>query len=179
MTAKTNRDRTTWRCIFGTRFFRTEIQPQVQAEWRAKTGKEAPYGALQTIWRRQHCMILNHWGSDECPYDETECALAYLTAIRHAIEDSHRSPKGWFFAHAKIQAILRADHKPLARDRATTLELRTDGQEGDSGAPTPSAHAGRGVSRTNTGPQRIGQLLGSLDVRPHQGPAEDGKESTK
>ena len=125
-----------WPCVFRDPFTKEEINKRLAA-------LGAPIGAFTRVWRWEHCATLNPYGSDSCPYESEDCALAYFITAQQAM-DAHTSKVGLFKALAKRKGIERADNKPLARDTVRTdgLEGRSGGLRGGAGTRPPDDMAG-------------------------------------
>ena len=155
-------------CIFRTEFCRAQVDPRVQSQWRARTGKAAPFGDLRRTWVREHCVRVAP-AQGLCPYREQDCALAFLSAVQTSLT-ARKNPMGYFRRVAKTLALDRLDSKPLSRD-----------QEGPS-APDRLADSdaeGSGLRGSKTRPVAIGDVLRTLDPGSRQRPAHDGETSTK
>jgi hypothetical protein len=187
-------------CVFRSRFVRDEIDPKVKDLWERTTGNPAPFGRLRMNFQREHCRAINPYGG-ECPYREEECGQAFLDAVRNCLLPWVTNPAAYFVKVAKSSGITRADNKPLAREmhrgpqgpgHAGSPRSGTgEGRQGDlDGLGGP--HPPRGVvpqllgdededrlRRATHRPQPIGDLLGSLNLGPRQGPAENGSTSAK
>lgn len=172
-------------CVFRGSFVRTDIDPRVQLEWRAATGKEAPFGALRKMWKSQHCLRLGDGTPETCPYSERDCGMAFLLAVRQALRPDIKSRTGYFRVVSKSMALTRADEKPRSRDAETPTPIvaqgaaglghhaRRDGDlpggAGDGIVPGVAGSPGVDLHRpTPSGrrPVSIGSVLGSFDVRP-------------
>lgn len=167
-----------WPCIFSEPLIREQVDPRVAAQWQAVFGKRAPFGDLRNSWRRHHCRTLNPYGSETCPYAVRDCALAFYAAtkvVTGRIPPPDR-PGGFFIKVAKGMGAARADNKPLARDR--TMEHAAQGPS-QPGAPATRVDPGSWVRGPEDRPFTIGDVLGSLNLRPREGSADDGKESPK
>lgn len=151
-------------CCFKEPFTREQVDPRVKAKWEAAYGKRAPFGNLRAMWVREHCQILAPYDDADCPYDKVDCALSFLTAVEVVTEVKRVSPTGYFRSVARTLAFGRAEDKPLARQRDTGA-----GQQRDEAGPL-------GVRRAPRGPERLGDLLRSLDVGPREGRAPDGRQ---
>jgi hypothetical protein len=155
-------------CIFRTEFCRAQVDPRVQEQWLARTGKKAPFGDLRRTWVREHCVRV---APDQglCPYPERDCALAFLAAVQTSLT-ARTNPAGYFRRVSKTMALDRLDAKPLSRD-----------QEGPR-APDHVADGdaeGQWLRRATSRLVSIGDVLGTIDLGPRQGPTHDGKESTE
>lgn len=148
-----------WECVFKAPFLRTEINARLY-----ERDPRTPFGMFSKIWREEHCRTLNPYGSEDCPYDERDCALAYYAAVSHAqATPGVRSMPAFFRSVAKRMGLERADDKPLARDR---VNRRTNGRteaprSGDAGAEGRGTAEGRAVSRT--APRSLASLFGEDD----------------
>lgn len=97
-------------------------------------GSSAPFGELRRLWRVEHCQELNPYGSDSCPYREEQCALAFYIATERVTSRFLSSPKGYFKKYARTLAGIRADQKPLQREREErTIEAEKPAMERLSG----------------------------------------------
>ncbi len=170
-------------CVFSTEFMRKGIDPRVKTEWEGAFGEPAPFGKLRQMWKTQHCTKVDPYNTG-CPYPEADCSLAYLVAVQRTAGAHPERPTGYFRAVALSMGLDRADNKPLERDTVRRTDVRKEGHAGgvpggsSSGRETgglPEDHL-RGPSRR---PQRIGELLGGLDLRPHQRPTKDVQEGNK
>lgn len=177
-------------CIFRGSFIREQVDPRVKVIWKEKTGKEPPFGDLRRIWRQRHCSEVNPYGSDMCPYTEADCSLAFLQAIETSLSRSTSNPTGYFRRVARTGGERRAEDKPLTRnlgpatghpDASGRTIMGGDAQgPGDPGNRQPGPAEGQGdVPRPITRPIAIGDLLGSLDLRPRTRPSDDGEAGTK
>ena len=155
-------------CIFRTEFCRAQVDPRVQSQWRARTGKAAPFGDLRRTWVREHCVRVAP-AEGLCPYPERDCALAFLAAVQTSLT-AETNPMGYFRRVAKTLALERLDNKPLSRDQEGPRD-RDPVDQGDG--------SGQGLRSATTRLLAIGDVLGSLNLGSRQGPAHDGEESTK
>ena len=179
-------------CVFRSRFIREEIDPRVKVLWERTTGQSAPFGRLRMNFQREHCRAINPYGG-ECPYREEECGTAFLAAVQNSLLPWITDPAAYFVKVARSSGIERADNKPLAREmhREQTGSGNTGDVRGGHGprfdgdlAVVRSSNAIRDIRpeednlrRSHARPIAIGDLLGSIDPRPRQGPADDGKAS--
>lgn len=189
----------TYRCIFSEPGMR-EQRDLIQRLWRSRFGKSAPFGYFTKTWRERHCATLNPYGSEDCPYAKAECMTAFGLAAMDA--SNWLDPKGRFYHSVRASAAMRADNKPLSRDR-----MRTDGPQGPGDSrgsiprhqprPDPGLGGGaesrtrdesdqlaptsgsRDMRRSGRGLVPMDEVLRSLDLGPHQKPTTDGKESRK
>lgn len=183
-----------WECWISTNLAE-EIDPAVDKLWRSTYGKRPPFGDLRNQWRRQHCRTLNPYGSESCPYSMADCAAAFLAAVQVSCRSELKSPVGYFIRVAKSEAAKRADNKPLNRGlTASTVygSIRRTGVPneepkaqgpGITGPPTEGTESrqtdsGR-LRRPSSGPVSIGDLLGQIDPRPHQGSTPTREESNE
>jgi hypothetical protein len=150
-------------CVFSTEFVRTQVDPRVLEAFEA-CGKRPKFGDLRQQWRRQHCAVLNPYSSSTCPYAPEDCALAFLTACQRSADKA--SPVGYFRKIARSMALDRAENKPLERERE---------RPGNARAAPIHPEAGSDVRSPQTGPTRIGALLGSLNLGPYPRPERDGR----
>ena len=184
-------------CCFREPIVREVIDPHVHDEWRRAFGVKAPFGNLRRIWKQRHCETLNPYGDEYCPYDKADCATAFLQAVQVTCAQAEKSPTGYFRSVAQTSALKRADEKPMARATFTANERPGQSKRGSRGAgprhgrlPGGAAVAGADESgaaavpvepsslrRTVTRPVAVGQVLGSLDLRPRERPADDGQAS--
>ena len=184
-------------CVFSTAFIRETVDPVVASVWEERLGTKAPFGKLRQMWKTQHCTKDDPYNTG-CPYPMEDCALAFLIAVQRTAAAHPARPTGYFRTVALTLGLDRADNKPLARDivRRTDVHKERDTSSlasGDrsrrpgnaEGAGTPGIHeAGdapvvpseTGLRRADHRPVRIGELLGSINVRPHQGPPTDSQE---
>lgn len=164
-----------WPCVFRGRFIREQVDPRVQASWKRTYGRAAPFGDLRRQWREEHCSRLNPYGSEDCPYSERDCAIAFYKAVQHVTAERADTPMGLFKVVARSYAFDRAENKPLARDR-----VQTDVRPGDSGGGGVRDDEGSDdVPRPITRPVSIGDVLRSIDPRPRERPIDESKESAK
>jgi hypothetical protein len=175
-------------CVFKGAFVREQVDPRVQEEWKAATGKPAPFGDLRRTFRAGHCAAINPYGGSECPYREEECATAFLSCVRAALAPGIKNNAAYFRVVAQSSGARRADEKPLAREmHREERAAQGPGDEGSLGASPQPGHAGyelgvgggaadlRGPFARPTG---IREVLRSFNVRPREGPADDGKEGS-
>ena len=187
-----------WPCIFRGHFIREQVDPRVKTLWERTTGKPAPFGRLRLAFQKEHCRSINPYGSDGCPYREEECAIAFLGTVQSSLLPWIEDPAAYFVKVARSTGIERADNKPLAREMHRE---EGPGHDGDLRGGHPARRRrdlapvrGRNPSqrvvpevldeedhlrRAHARPDAIGNLLGSLNLGPRQGPAHDGKESTQ
>lgn len=185
-----------WPCIFRGRFIREQVDPRVKTLWERTTGRPAPFGRLRLTFQKEHCRSINPYGSESCPYREDECAMAFLSAVQNSLLPWIEDPAAYFVKVARSAGIERADNKPLAREKhreegpSHAGDLRGGHASGRRRgvAPVRGVHPSQGVvpqvldeedhlRRARTRPNAIGDLLGSLNLGPRPGPANDGKES--
>lgn len=172
------------RCVFHTKFLQQEVDPRVDQLWPGKT----PFGDLRRTWRMRHCATVNpYWDSEMCPYPASNCALAFLAAVQTATFTGVRNPMGLFRTLARSDGLRRLEDKPLARDQARGEEGPSltrvapgdpeprPGDDGAGGTPAPEDHL-RGARRR---PVSAGEVLRSLNLGSHQGPAPDGGPGNK
>jgi len=165
------------KCVFSTPFIREQVDPRVKKLWSDRYGKGAPFGNLRLMWKERHCATLNPYGSENCPYRPEDCALAFLAAVERVTAPDVTNPTGMFRTISTLMAAERADNKPLARDRIVNVGSK----EGPSNTRTPAGDipAGPGVRSRTAVPQRISELLGSLDLGARKGPTPNGEEGKK
>lgn len=181
-----------WPCIFGLEFTRKDIHKRLYKQY-----PKYPFGAFTRAWRWEHCARINPYGSESCPYEPTDCALAYFKTAQDAME-AHTSKVGLFKALAKRRGMIRAENKPLPRDRVRTdgLEERASGLRSgartgpdddllEDGTPAPSLTRplARDESvglRRKAAPTSIGALLrpDGEGSRPRTRRWDEGQEST-
>ena len=149
-----------WPCIFTAEFTKEQVNPRLQ-----EIG--APFGAFTRAWRWEHCATINPYGSDSCPYETEDCALAYLKTSQDAVADATVSVVGYFKILAKRRALDRVDNKPLARDNRRTYGLSTKVGATDlrTGAGTRSGD--------DVGQPRLRQP----DLQPTKSPGVAGQQS--
>lgn len=186
---QTTRSKTRWQCIFRGRLVREQVDPRLAREF-----DDVPFGDFRRTWRSEHCARINPYGSEDCPYSEAECARSFYQTAREAMGGVR--PGAYFRRLARSSGIDRADSKPLrryaaqgpgdARTPKVGVPARHDGLVGLPGTRGPEPAADRGLSedeeasvrRANARPVGIGELLGSLNLGPRQGPADDGQASS-
>jgi len=156
-------------CIFRTEFCRKEVDPRVQEEWKARVGTPAPFGNLRSMWVREHCVRVAP-ADDLCPYPPSECALSFLAAVQTSLT-ARTNPRGYFRRVAKTMALDRLDRKPLSRDQ--------EARPSHPGASDQGDREGSGLRRTDRRLIPIADVLGSLDPRSRQRPADDGQKGTE
>jgi hypothetical protein len=159
-----------WPCIIAEKFTREEVNPRIQ-QANIHPG-DAPFGAFSRAWRQLHCPEINPYGSEDCPFDHRDCALAYYkTAVDAVQTPGVRDPVAYFRTLARRRGADRADNRPLARER-----MRTDGQgPRQPGASPGNLGAGHDVRRSLARPRSVGDLLGRPDSRPLLAPPGRGE----
>jgi hypothetical protein len=182
-------------CVFRDAFIRETIDPRVSMLWKQREPGPVPFGDFRRIWKYEHCRKLNPGGSVFCRFSREDCALAFFTAVQHALDPSVTvNPVGYYRRLALSMAIDRADRRPLERE----VGPRDQGSPGTGhqpgpGGPDPVAGPGPvllardqdvsgevpGVHGPRSRPVHIGDVLGSLNLGPHQGPRKDGSASGK
>lgn len=143
-------------CVFKKGFVTETVDPLVDEMWIARIGGKTPFGDLRNQWRRQHCRTLNPYGdSENCPYDEKDCARAFYAAVREVARAVDRAgelqrPVGYFIRVAKSSAARRADEAvgrraASAMMRRTSILLSDDEEKPHPTPPAPQPHddAGR------------------------------------
>lgn len=192
----------TRKCVFSTEFVREEIDPRVQTQWQEAYGKGAPFGKLRQMWKEVHCSKVDPYNTG-CPYSISDCGLSFLVAVERTVGAHPERPTGYFRTVALTLGLDRADNKPLARD---TLRRTDVHKEGDSGGlrgshtsrPGRDGEATHGLAsaqdsrtggspdegapdlhRTSHRPHTVGDVLGTLNLRPHQIPTTDSQEGDK
>lgn len=163
------------KCVFSTSFIRDGIDPRVAAVWQDEFGTKAPFGKLRLMWKEQHCIKVDPYNTG-CPYPVEDCSLAFLAAVQRTAGAHPAHPTGYFRAVALSMGLDRADNKPLARDTLSRTDVH---KEGHPGSPSSGPEAGPGVHRPDRGPIRIGELLGAVDLGPHQRPSKDEQEGNQ
>jgi hypothetical protein len=168
-----------WPCIFREQIVRDQFDPQIARDWdRTYPGTHAPFGDMRNMWRRHHCRTLNPYGSESCPYAPVQCARAFYDSVKTVSQTHRSSPVGYLIKVAKTSAAIRADNKPLARDRMSDNEA-SPAQAARPQGPSDSAtadvrpHAGPIVRGPEDRPVSIADVLRSLDPRPREGQAQD------
>lgn len=191
MTGNQKRKRTItslrWECCFPQPA--DQVDQNVDKLWKSAFGGRTPFGDLRNMFRRHHCRTLNPYGGDTCPYARDQCALAFEDAVRVTCDAQPKVPVGYFIRVAKTIAAVRADAKPLTRDRGRMdVQPRTGAAEiletdADSRRSAESGLAeGSGEVRSpRGGPVAIGDLFRSLGIQPPQGrrQADAGEEGTE
>lgn len=174
-----------WECAFPQPAAEMVDKP-VDEMWKAafKVGR-TPFGDLRNQFRRQHCRTINPYGSQDCPYNIDVCALAFMDAVRVTCDARPKVPVGYFRKVAKTMGAIRADSKPLARERRSRINVLVESgaaefseQHADQGGSPPEGlgQAGGEVPRGNSGPVGIGELLRSLGVQPRPDVERTGSE---
>jgi hypothetical protein len=164
-------------CVFKKGFVTDTVDPQVDLLWKNHVGGKTPFGDLRNMWRRHHCRTLNPYGdSENCPYEEKDCARAFYAAVREVTRAHDRiplkAPVGYFIRVAKSTAAVRADAAVgLRANRAKMrpqLPPRTIDAPHSHQAPSPPQ------PRPDS-PGMAGTATGGLRPR-HQGdPARTGR----
>lgn len=180
-----------WPCLFG-EISTKVIDNRVDNLWeRAYPGTKTPFGDLRNQWRRHHCRTLNPYGSESCPYPREECGAAFLESVEITVRTGAKSPVGYFIKVAKTEAARRADRKGIQRGLTSHNNygnLRRTGvpneapeaqRPGQSGSENEDSASRSGVRSSQAGPIRIGEVLGSIDLRPHPRPTPNGEEGTE
>lgn len=186
---------TRWECGFSTKSIHS-VDETVDKLWKQRIGGRVPFGDLRNQFRRHHCRTLNPYGSDTCPYAREACVQAFLDTVRKTVAANPKVPVGYFIRVARTTAAIRADEKPLARDRSTngltgnqpaarvrtdvSIEASEEVREGRLGQSVQtSSTEGQRMRRTTAGPVGIGDVFRSLDLRPRQSSSDEGKESAE
>lgn len=178
-----------WECFLSTTLPKA-VDPEVNTLWKTTFGKRTPFGDLRNQWRRQHCRTLNPYGSDSCPYPLQDCAVSFLIAVDATCRAKPASPVGYFRAVAKSLAAQRADQKPVrpltdSVMRGNIIRTGVPDEEpqaqrsGDPGDTSEGTESRQGLRRPQAGPISIGEVLGQINLRPHQRespPREEGTE---
>lgn len=186
------RTSTEWPCIFNGDFVREQVDPRIKTAWEERRSDKPKWGDLRNTFRREHCRAINPWGSETCPFAEEDCALAFLQGVLSSLKA--RNPHGYFIKVARSSGSYRADEGVERRARMRTdvphppamggampeglregpLPSLGQGRLGDQDHVDPVApSSGEGVRRPVSRPQPIGELLGSLDLRPREGSPKD------
>ena len=193
--ARYSRTSAEWPCIFKTELAKTRLDPAIKKLWESRRSDRPKWGDLRTTFRREHCRNLNPWGSETCPFKETDCALAFYAAVEQSLHATN--PYGYFRSVCRSTGALRADLGVELRSR-----MRTDANEGRVGRPTtaslregpadglrPSAAEGPdelvvrdvdggdavdSVRRVATGLPTVGDVLRDIGVRPRPRSGPDG-----
>ena len=151
-------------------------------------GGKVPFGDLRNQWRKQHCRTLNPYGSDDCPWDKRDCIKAYSDAIDKMFRAKPDKPVGYFIKVARVDAARRADEgvDKRIRQRYRATETNVPAAEtppaeiaGDTGDETVGLRQRQGLRSPESGPTGIGELLGTLDVRPRSVQTHKGKEGAE
>lgn len=146
-------------CIFFEDFTKEQVFPRIYED-----DPKADFGAYIRLWRKQHCSMINPFGSDDCPYAVEDCALAFLKTVLDS-RDAKISRTGLFSTMAKTRGIDRADNKPLARDRT----LRTYGHQSETTGLRSGPRAGSADDLAGVQPSPVEPRYGGLS-----GMARDG-----
>lgn len=182
-------------CVFRERIIREDIDPRVSMLWKSSYPGKVPFGDLRRIWKYEHCRKLNPGGSGFCRFTREDCALAFFTAVQHALDPGViDNPVGYYRRLAVSMAIDRADRRPLERE----IGPRDQGGAGAGDQPRPGGvdpvHGGAPVllardpdvseeeaslRRSHARPVRIGELLGTLNLGARQEQPTDGSEGRK
>jgi hypothetical protein len=185
-------------CVFRGAFVREQVDPRVKTLWESTTGKPAPFGRLRMNFQREHCRAINPYGSDDCPYREEECAMAFLGVVQSVLLPWIADPAAYFVKVAKSTGIDRADNKPLARERhreegsSDTGRSRRGSAARYAGDP-PLGNSKRGdrtgaapvfleetdLHRSHARPQSIGDVLGTLYAGAREKPSADRTEGSE
>jgi hypothetical protein len=178
-----------WPCVIAHSRVRGSVDPWISQLWLRMIGGKVPFGDLRNQWRKHHCRTLNPYGSDTCPYQPDDCVTAFAQSAEVMIRAQPRSPVGYFMKVAKMSAAKRADEKPLTRDRWKEYLDKGTNVPASEEAPAPRSgytgneaegiQQGQGVRRPAAGPIGIGELLGTLDVRPRELAPDERKESAE
>ena len=172
------------KCIFSTPFIHDQIDPRVDEAWRETYRVKAPFAKLRQMWKTQHCVQVDPYNTG-CPYSEEDCAMSFLVAVERTVGFHPERPTGYFRAVAHSMGLDRADNKPLARDTLRRTDVRKEGDARTasrdlSAGPSSNGESGPApvkttdLRRTDHRPQRIGELLGSLNLGPHPREERDG-----
>lgn len=173
---RTGKQRKLAECVFKKGFVTDQVDPLVDEMWKASIGGKTPFGDLRNQWRRLHCRTLNPYGdSENCPYDEKDCARAFYAAVREVARAADRvgkldRPVGYFTKVARTYAARRADEAvgrraQVAMMRRTFVPPSHEATPDQAKTTTQPRHDPRGVA----GAQRPGE-----GARPPGGAALDG-----
>lgn len=180
-------------CVFGGSFIREQIDPRVKEIWEKATGQPAPFGRLRRAFQTEHCSKINPYAG-ECPYRVEECAMAFLSGVQNSTLPWIEDPAAYFVKLVASTGIDRADNKPLARDRhrekdsdqASSAPGSSTRRLGRATRPSPSPGSSSDevagdpdedhLRRARHRPDRLGDLLGSLNLGAREGRAADGEE---
>jgi len=177
-----------WPCIFRQKSTIDVVEPWISDEWLRITGRKAPFGDLRNQFRKQHCRTLNPYGSETCPFASEECVTAYRSSVAATLRARPRNPMGYFRTVARMEGARRADEgvDRRIRRRYSTPETNVPAAEtspaerpGHTGNEAGSIQTGRGLHSPTSGPTGIGELLGTLDLRPRQLDADEREESAE
>lgn len=169
-------------CVFRGALVRERADPKIAKRWLHKRGEPAPFGDLRRIFRREHCSQINPYGSELCPYRESQCVDAFLDDVLMSLARADKNPVGYFRRLTKTSGMKRAEEKPLSRHPQAAIlvshEAPPPGGSGQPGASDQDPQQGPGVSRPKTRFVTVGSVLRALDLGSRQEPAPDGETST-
>lgn len=186
-----------FQCIFAGSYVRQHVDPVVKELFKAFKVK-ANWGDMRRTWMLKHCSEVNPYGSEDCPYTETECAIAFMEAVEETLRAKPKRFGALFRYIARRTGGERAD--AAQRSRHGRRKRRSDGQgqspqvrqpmpripyrsgEGHGGGDGHVDGSGeQAVRSTHAGPTRVGSLLGSLDIgsRPPPRRGDEGEEGTE
>jgi hypothetical protein len=161
-------------CVFRGSFIREQVDPRIKDAWPGR----APWGDLRKTWKQEYCRRVNPTGAPEdCPFPEEDCAMTFLQTVLSVIGSDR--PGAAFRARAKTKGAVRADQRPLARDRVPARRPDDLGSERERTFLRVMA-ATRGpevdVPRGRTRPTSVGEVLRALDLGARQVRPPDGEE---
>ena len=178
-----------WPCIFG-KYAAEHVDPYIKQTF--EDFEETPkWGDMRGIWRRLHCQTLNPHGSEDCPFSERECGLAFTDAVLETLTARPRRFGALFRYVARRRGAERADAAQGSRHQRNSRRGTQPGHHPAMGEPAAVVQGPRGrhsgtdadvpggaeelLRRPNSGPTRIGTLFGEIDLGPRS-PARRGNE---
>lgn len=185
-----------WPCCFAHPSVRDAIDPWISDSWLRIIGGKVPFGDIRNQWRKHHCRTLNPYGSEDCPDDKIDCALIFQECVKLTLKAKPKKPVAYFIKVARMRAAQRADQGLTRRisKRYGVSETFVPSSEtateigagvGASQGPSDTSHEasgvpqGQGVRSPSAGPIGIGELLGSLDIRPRPPQPDEREESAE
>lgn len=157
---------------------------RIQTAWKARHGQGAPFGSLRQEWRRQHCAVINPYGSDGCPYTIDQCISAFEAAVMATLEPQVIDSRVYFISVARSRGLERAENKPSSRitegagpgvagvvGQGDPARRRADlfrGAEGPTLREVEDAES-RYLRRRMAKPTRIGEMLRRPDSGAREG----------
>jgi hypothetical protein len=157
--------RTRFACVFRDPFVREQIDPRIQSEWKAMYGCGAPFGDLRRTWRKEHCATINPYGSEGCPYEAKDCAMAFYAAVQSSMGPHITRPAGYFRKVARSTGIVRADNKPLSRDRKLATDVLPKARPETKAARWQEGGPGNGSDGTHGDAARpMERVAGERDI---------------